>query len=77
MNSKRLFVVGYVLLVSSLGLGLLVFGLSPMTVFSLPKGTEPGGILLMDAIPTIVFFVGVGFLVAAQLKQRSESLEDV
>ena len=73
MNSKILFITGYVLLFGSFGLAMLIFGLSPTTVFTLPKGVQPGTLLVaLDSSPTLVFLVGVGFLLAGQLKQRSE-----
>jgi len=73
MNSKILFITGYILLFGSFGLAMLVFGLSPTTVFTLPKGVQPGTLLVaLDSSPTLVFLAGVGFLLAGQLKQRPE-----
>src|SRR5437016_6783866 len=73
MNSKILFITGYILLFGSFGLAMLIFGLSPTTVFTLPKGVQPGTLLVaLDSSPTLVFLTGVGFLLAGQLKQRSE-----
>ncbi len=78
MNSKRLFSIGYVLLFASFGLSIIVFAMSPTTVFSLPKGIRPDFLLTaVDSAPTLVFFVGVGFLLAGQLKQRSERIEEL
>ena len=73
MDSKILFITGYILLFASFGLAMLIFGLSPTTVFTLPKGVQPGTLLVaLDSSPTLVFLAGVGFLFAGQLKQRSE-----
>lgn len=78
MNSKRLFTVGYILLFASFGLSVLIFGLSPTTVFTIPKDITPDIMLVAtDFSPTLVFFVGVGFLLAGQLKQRSERVEEL
>lgn len=78
MNSKILFIAGYVLLFGSFGLAVLIFSLSPTTVFTLPKGVQPGASLVaLDSSPTFVFLVGVGFLFAGQLKQRSERVEEL
>ncbi len=78
MNSKKLFAIGYILLFASFGLSILVFGVSPASVFTLPKNVTPGSLLVViDAAPTLVFFVGVGFLFAGQLKQRSEKTEEL
>jgi hypothetical protein len=78
MNSKRLFSIGYVLLFASFGLSIVVFVMSPTTVFSLPKDIRPDFLLTaVDSVPTLVFFVGVGFLLAGQLKQRSERIEEL
>lgn len=78
MNSKRLFTIGYILLFASFGLSMLVFGLSPRTVFTIPKDIAPDIMLVTtDLSPTIVFLVGVGFLLAGQLKQRSERIEEL
>jgi hypothetical protein len=77
MQSKRLFVVGYILLFGSFSLWVLVFA-SPTTVFSLPKGVSPDPLLqAIDMAPTLVFLVGVAFLLAGQLKQKSESAEEL
>jgi len=76
MNSRVLFVFGYVLLLASLGLGFFVFGFIPKNVFSFRGEVLPTSVLMLDAVPTILFLAGVGLLVAAQLKQRSESLEE-
>ncbi len=73
MNSKILFIIGYILLFASFGLAVLIFALSPTTVFTLPKGVQPGtSLVALDSTPTLVFLAGVGFLFAGQLKQRSE-----
>jgi len=78
MHSKRFFTIGYILLFASFGLSLLVFGLSPMTVFTLPKNLTPDILMVaIDSTPTLIFFVGVGFLIAGQLKQRSEKIEEL
>ncbi len=78
MNSKKFFVIGYILLFASFGLSILVFGVSPTTIFTLPKNINPDSFLMViDSTPTLVFFVGVGFLLAGQLKQRSEKIEEL
>ena len=78
MNSKVLFITGYILLFGSFGLGVLIFALSPTTVFTLPKGVQPGSSLVaLDSTPTLVFLAGVGFLFAGQLKQRAERVEEL
>jgi hypothetical protein len=78
MNSKKLFSLGYVLLFASFGLSILVFIVSPTTVFTLPKDIRPDSLLVaIDSTPTLVFLAGVGFLLAGQLKQRSEKIEDL
>ncbi len=78
VNSKKLFSIGYILLFASFGLSIIVFVLIPRTVFSLPKDIRPDVLLMaVDSTPTLVFFVGVGFLLAGQLKQRSEKIEEL
>ncbi len=78
MNSKILFSIGYILLFASFGLSILVFVVSPANIFTLPKNITPGSLLVaIDSAPTLVFFVGVGFLFAGQLKQRSEKIEEL
>jgi hypothetical protein len=73
-----LFIIGYILLFASFGLAVLIFALSPTTVFTLPKGIQPDASLVaLDATPTLVFLAGVGFLFAGQLKQRSEKVEEL
>lgn len=77
MNSKRLFVMGYILLFGSFVLAILVFS-SPTTVFTLPKDVAPGMLLAaVDATPTFVFFAGVGVLLVAVLKQRAETTDEL
>lgn len=77
MRSKVLFLIGYFLLFGSFLSAIVVFA-SPTTVFSLPKGTSPDlKLQIVDFAPTIVFLAGVGFLLAGQLKQRSEKVEEL
>lgn len=77
MRSKVLFLIGYVLLFGSFLFAIFVFS-RPTTVFTLPKGTSPDILLqVVDFAPTLVFLAGVGFLLAGQLKQRSENAEEL
>jgi hypothetical protein len=78
MDSKNLFKIGYILLFASFGLSVLVFIVSPTTIFTLPKNIRPDSLLVaLDSAPTLVFLMGVGFLFAGQLKQRSERVEEL
>jgi hypothetical protein len=76
MESKKLFAVGSALLLISLLGAILVFMVSPVSIFTNPAEAD---LLLRvtDAVPTGVFFVGVAMLVFAQLKQNGEQIEDI
>ncbi|MDV3243943.1 MAG: hypothetical protein LYZ66_02060 [Nitrososphaerales archaeon] len=76
MNSRKLFVMGSALLLLSLLGSILVFVVSPVSIFTNPA--EASVLLrIIDAVPTGAFFVGVALLVLAQLKQRNEQTEEL
>lgn len=78
MHSKGLFSIGYILLFASTALLLLIFVVNPISIFSLPENVAPNiELLFLDSIPTLVFFVGVGFLAAGQVKQWKERNDEL
>lgn len=76
MESRKLFAVGSALLLLSLAGSILVFVVSPVSIFTI-SGEATLLLRLVDALPTGVFFAGVGLLIIAQLKQHGEQTEDI